>query len=116
VGRAAEIGTLAATLARKRKRNALLVGEPGVGKTAIVEGFAQALVSGVLGPGLENKRVIQINVGDLIAGTIYRGQFEERLGRILHEATKAEVILFVDEFHTVLGAGNAEGAQMQRIC
>ncbi|WP_291983275.1 ATP-dependent Clp protease ATP-binding subunit [Candidatus Accumulibacter sp. ACC005] len=109
LGRDAEIDLLVAVLARKKKRNAKLVGEAGVGKTAIVEGLARRMREGTLGTAFEDVRLVEIGIGDLVAGTKYRGEFEQRLGNIVREAAQAGAILFIDEFHTVLGAGDAEG-------
>lgn len=109
LGRDAEINLIASVLARKKKRNAMLVGEAGVGKTAVVEGLAQRMREGALGTAFEDVRLVEIGTGDLVAGTKYRGEFEQRLGNIVREAAQAGAILFIDEFHTVLGAGDAEG-------
>jgi len=99
-------------LSRRTKNNPALIGEPGVGKTAIVEGLAGRIVRGDVPEGLKNKRVVQLDLGALVAGAKYRGEFEERLKAVLHEVTEAagEVLLFLDEMHTVVGAGAAEGA------
>ncbi len=112
IGREKEIKRLMQVLCRRTKSNPVLIGEPGVGKTAIVEGLARQISSGVVPEPLLDKRIVQLNMGTLVAGTKYRGEFEERLRRIVKELTdsKGDVILFVDEVHTIIGAGNAEGA------
>lgn len=111
VGREKEIARLIQILSRRTKNNPVLVGEPGVGKTALVEGFAQKVVAQQVPAGLKAKRVMMLDMGSLVAGTKYRGEFEDRLKRILHEVREAgNVILFIDELHTLIGAGGAEGA------
>ncbi len=112
VGRDEEIRRTVQILSRRTKNNPALIGEPGVGKTAIVEGLAQRIVNGDVPEGLKHKRLVQLDMGALIAGAKYRGEFEERLKAVLKEITASdgEIILFVDEMHTVVGAGAAEGA------
>ena len=111
IGRDREINTVIGILSRKNKNNPALVGEPGVGKTAIAEGLAQRLASGNVPPQLKDKRLVSLNMASLVAGTKYRGEFEERLRDVLAEIKRCgDVILFVDEMHTIVGAGAAEGA------
>ncbi len=112
IGRDQETRRLVQILSRRTKNNPALIGEPGTGKTAIVEGLAQRIVNGDVPEGLKNKRLIQLDMGALVAGAKYRGEFEERLKAVLQEITTAagEILLFVDEMHTVVGAGAAEGA------
>ncbi len=111
VGRTKEIERVVQILSRRKKNNPVLTGEAGVGKTAIVEGLAQKIVTGNVPHTLMNKRVVSLDLGLLIAGTKYRGEFEERLKRIIEELRKSDsVILFIDEIHTIIGAGAAEGA------
>lgn len=110
IGRQKEIERVIQILARRTKNNPALVGEPGVGKTAIVEGLAQQIVQGNVPGPLLNKRVVQLDVGSLVAGTIYRGQFEERMKRVIEELKGSKTILFIDELHMVVGAGAAGSA------
>ena len=111
IGREKEIDTVIEILSRKHKNNPALVGEPGVGKTAIAEGLAQRMAAGAVPPQLREKRLVSLNMANLVAGTKYRGEFEERLRDVLAEIKRCgDVILFVDEMHTIVGAGAAEGA------
>ena len=112
IGRDEEIRRTIQILSRRTKNNPALIGEPGVGKTAIVEGLAQRIIKGDVPEGLKKKRLVQLDMGALIAGAKFRGEFEERLKAVLKEITEAEgeILLFVDEMHTVVGAGKAEGA------
>lgn len=107
VGRETEIERVIQVLSRRRKNNPALIGEPGVGKTAIVEGLAQRIISGDVPKPLFGKRVLQLDVGSLVAGTMYRGQFEERLKRVIEELKSSDSILFIDEVHMLVGAGSA---------
>lgn len=110
VNRQQELDRIIRILVRRRKNNPVLLGEAGVGKTAIVEGLAQMIVSGKVPPAFADKRIVELDLGSLVAGTKYRGQFEERLKAIMNEVVaSANVILFVDEIHTLVGAGSAEG-------
>jgi ATP-dependent Clp protease ATP-binding subunit ClpB len=112
IGRDEEIRRVVQILSRRTKNNPALIGDPGVGKTAIVEGLAQRIVNGDVPEGLKHKRLVQLDLSAMVAGAKYRGEFEERLKAVLKEVTDAagEVILFIDEMHTVVGAGAAEGA------
>ena len=107
IGRQTEIERVIQILARRTKNNPALIGEPGVGKTAIIEGLAQRIINGEVPDILHNKRVLQLDVGSLVAGTMYRGQFEERLKRVIEELKSSESILFIDEVHMLVGAGAA---------
>ena len=110
IGRQTEIERVIQILARRTKNNPALIGEPGVGKTAIIEGLAQRIVDGQVPEVLINKRVLQLDVGSLVAGTMYRGQFEERLKRVIEELKSSDSILFIDEVHMLVGAGSAGSA------
>jgi ATP-dependent Clp protease ATP-binding subunit ClpB len=112
IGRDEEVRRVIQVLSRRTKNNPVLIGDPGVGKTAIVEGLAQRIIKGDVPEGLKGKRVVQLDMGALVAGTKYRGEFEDRLKAVLKEIAAAEgqIILFIDELHTVVGAGAAEGA------
>src|SRR5712675_1350798 len=112
IGRDEEIRRTIQVLSRRTKNNPVLIGEPGVGKTAIVEGLAQRIVNGDVPEGLKDKRLLSLDLGAMVAGSKYRGEFEERLKAVLSEITAAagEIILFIDELHTLVGAGKAEGA------
>jgi ATP-dependent Clp protease ATP-binding subunit ClpC len=110
IGRNTEIERVIQILARRTKNNPALIGEPGVGKTAIVEGLAQRIVDGHVPEVLYSKRVLQLDVGSLVAGTMYRGQFEERLKRVIEELKSGDAILFIDEVHMLVGAGSAGSA------
>jgi len=111
IGRNEEIRRMEQILSRRRKNNPVLIGEPGVGKTAIAEGLAQRIVENQVPQTLENKRLVTLDMASLVAGTKYRGQFEERLKAVLNEIINAEdVIIFIDEIHTIVGAGGAEGS------
>ncbi len=112
IGRDDEIRRVVQVLSRRTKNNPVLIGEPGVGKTAIVEGLAQRIVRGDIPEGLKNKRIVSLDMGSLVAGAKYRGEFEERLKAVLKEVQESagEIVLFIDELHTVVGAGKVEGA------
>ena len=112
IGRDDEVRRVIQVLSRRTKNNPVLIGEPGVGKTAIVEGLAQRIINGDVPEGLKEKRLVSLDIGALIAGSKYRGEFEDRLKAVLKEVTESEgsIILFIDELHTLVGAGAAEGA------
>ena len=112
IGRDEEIRRVIQVLSRRTKNNPVLIGEPGVGKTAIVEGLARRIHMGDVPEGLKNKRVVSLDLGAMIAGAKYRGEFEDRLKAVLKEIEEAQgtIILFIDELHTLIGAGAAEGA------
>ena len=112
IGRDAEIRRVIRILSRKTKNNPVLIGEPGVGKTAIVEGLAQRIVRGDVPEGLKEKTIFSLDMGSLLAGAKYRGEFEERLKAVLNEIRESDgrILLFIDELHTIVGAGKAEGA------
>ena len=111
IGRDEEIRNITRVLSRKTKNNPVLIGEPGVGKTAIVEGLAERIVKGDVPNSLKNKTIWELDMASLIAGAKYRGEFEERLKKVLNEVKKSEgeIIMFIDEIHTIVGAGNSEG-------
>ena len=112
IGRDEEVRRVIQVLSRRTKNNPVLIGEPGVGKTAIVEGLAQRIVRGDVPEGLKNKKIVALDMGALVAGAKYRGEFEERLKAVLKEIAESEgqIVLFIDELHTVVGAGAAEGS------
>ena len=112
IGRDEEIRNVIRILSRKTKNNPVLIGEPGVGKTAIVEGLAQRIVKGDVPEGLKDRQIFELDMSSLIAGAKYRGEFEERLKGVLKQVkdSAGEIILFIDEIHTIVGAGKTEGA------
>ena len=114
IGRDEEIRRLIQILSRRSKNNPVLIGEPGVGKTAIAEGLAQRIINGDVPDSLKNRQLISLDMGSLVAGAKYRGEFEERLRKIMKEVTNSngQVVLFIDEVHTVVGAGSKEGSSM----
>merc|ERR1719491_1976708 len=112
VGRGPEVERSIQVLARRRKNNPVLIGEPGVGKTSIAEGLAQRIVDGNIPKFLKDRRILQLDLGGLLAGTKYRGEFEERLQNIIKECveSKGKIILMIDEIHMIVGAGASEGS------
>src|SRR5207248_5277798 len=112
IGRDEEISRAIQVLSRRTKNNPVLIGEPGVGKTAIVEGIAQRIAAGDVPEGLKDKRLVALDIGAMVAGSKYRGEFEDRLKAVLKEITESagQIICFIDELHTLVGAGAAEGA------
>src|SRR5512137_1489733 len=111
IGRDDEIERVCQILSRRKKNNPVLIGEPGVGKTAIVEGLAERIVTGMVPEILQNRRLVTLDMASLVAGTKYRGQFEERLKAVMNEIVNSkDVIIFIDELHTIVGAGGAEGS------
>src|SRR5215510_10179740 len=111
IGRESEIERVIQVLSRRKKNNPILIGEPGVGKTAIAEGLAQRIVSAQVPESLKNKRIVTLDLAAVVAGTKYRGQFEERLKTVMNEIRESkDTVIFIDELHTIVGAGGAEGA------
>src|SRR6185437_10043501 len=111
IGRDKEIERVIQVLSRRKKNNPVLIGEPGVGKTAIAEGLAQRIVSAQVPESLKNKRIVTLDLAAVVAGTKYRGQFEERLKTVMNEIRESkDTVIFIDELHTIVGAGGAEGA------
>ena len=117
IGRDAEIRRVIRILSRRTKNNPVLIGEPGVGKTAVVEGLAQRILKGDVPDGLKNKTLFALDIGALIAGAKFRGEFEERLKAVINEIAESDgrIILFIDELHNIVGAGKAEGARRQHL-
>ena len=117
IGRDDEIRRVMQVLSRRTKNNPVLIGEPGVGKTAVVEGLARRIASGDVPDSLKDKRLLSLDLGALVAGAKFRGEFEERLKSVIKEVQKSEgrIILFIDELHTIVGAGSSEGEQMPQI-
>jgi ATP-dependent Clp protease ATP-binding subunit ClpC len=117
IGRQEEIDRVIQVLCRRRKNNPALIGEPGVGKTAIAEGLAERIATKRVPHLLKNKRLISLDLASIVAGTKYRGQFEERLKAVMNELKESDnIIIFIDELHTIVGAGGAEGAIDASIC
>ena len=111
IGRESEIKRVIEILSRRTKNNPCLIGEPGVGKTAVVEGLALRIVAGEVPSTVQNKRLLTLDLSGMVAGSKYRGEFEERIKRVIREVQEdGNVILFLDEMHTIIGAGGAEGA------
>ena len=111
IGRSSEIERVMVVLSRRTKNNPVLIGEPGVGKTAVVEGLAQKINAGDVPETLKGKQVYSLDLGSMVAGSRYRGDFEERLKKVLKEIkTRGDIVLFIDEIHTIVGAGSADGA------